>query len=75
MLCWHTFVFFVKERTSVNFNSERKCCGVDQMFLKDVANAQLVLEYPVQIGKDSSGIDSGVNVHVMNGARDACSIK
>ena len=24
-------------------------------------------EYPVQIGKDSSGIDSEVNVHVMNG--------
>ena len=38
-----TFVCFVKERTSVNFNSERKCCGVDQMFLKDVANAQPVL--------------------------------
>ena len=29
---------FVKERPSVKFSSERKCCGVDQMFLKDVAN-------------------------------------
>ena len=27
-----TFVCFVQERTSVNFKSERKCCGVDQMF-------------------------------------------
>ena len=26
-------------------------------------------EYPVQIGKDLSGIDSGVNVHVMHGVR------
>ena len=29
---------FVKEHTSVNVNSERKCCGIDQMFLKDVGN-------------------------------------
>ena len=35
----------------------------------------LFSEYPVQIGKDSSGIDSGVNVHVLNGVRDTCLIK
>ena len=29
---------FVKKRTSVNFNFERKRCGVDQMFSRDVAN-------------------------------------
>ena len=34
---------FVKKRTSVNFISERKCCGIDQMFLKDVTKCQLVL--------------------------------
>ena len=39
-----TFVFFCQgAHRAVNFNSERKCCGVDQMFLKNVANAQLVL--------------------------------
>ena len=52
---------FVKECTSVNFNSKRKCCGVlDQMFLKDLnLHANSFSEYSVQIGKDSSGIDSG----------------
>ena len=29
---------FVKDHTSVNFNSKIKCCGLDQMFLEDVAN-------------------------------------
>ena len=51
----HYIRIFVKERTSVNFKSERKCCGIDQMFV-----ANMPTRSQVQIGKDSSGIDSGI---------------
>ena len=57
---------FVKKRTSVNFNSERKCCGVDQMFLKDVTNvptrSQSILS---KLGKIRQEL-TVKNVHVVN---------
>ena len=66
---------FVKERTYVNFNSERKCCGVDQMFLKDVANvptrSQSILS---KLGKIRREL-TVENVHAVNGVRDACLIE
>ena len=67
---------FVKKRTSVNFNFERKCCGIDQMFSKDVTNvptrSQSILS---QLGKICREL-TVENVHVVNhGVRDTCFIK
>ena len=67
---------FVKKRTSVNFSSERKCCGVDQMFLKDVTNvptrSQTILSKLGMIHQELTV----EKVHVVNhGVRDTCLIK
>ena len=67
---------FVKKRISVNFNSERKGCGVDQMFLKDVTNvptrSQSILSHWGKISQELKV----ENVHVVNhGVRDGSSIK
>ena len=71
-----TFRIFVKKHTSVNFNSERKCCGVDQTFLKDVTNvptrSQIILS---KLGKICQEF-TVENVHVVNhGVRNTCFIK
>ena len=67
---------FVKKHTSVNFNSERKCCGVDQTSLRDVTNvptrSQSILS---KLGKIHQELTVG-NVHVVNyRVRDACLMK
>ena len=68
---------FVKEHTSVNFNSERKCCGVlDQMFLKDLTNvstrSQSILS---KLGKINQEL-TVENVHVVNHrVRETCLVE
>ena len=68
---------FGKERTSVNFISERKCCdALDQIFLKDLTNvptrSQSILS---KLGKINQEL-SVENVHVVNhGVGDACLIE
>ena len=67
---------FVKKRTSVNFNFEKRCCGVDQMFSKDVTNvptrSQSILSQLEKICQELTV----ENVHVVNhGVRNACFIK
>ena len=65
---------FVKKRTSVNFNFERKYCGVDQMFLKDVTNvptrSQSILSKLGKIRQELT-VENVLN----NGARDTCFTK